>query len=169
MPNLQRITTEYVEAEDRLRLSGERLDGSTVVLWLTLRMAVRLVPPLCGWLEQRTAGAGAPLELVQEFAQQAALAALEPAPPVRVSSEVRSWLVHSVDVNIRDDLVQLGFKAEGQGEVIARIAFAPQPLRQWLGILHAQFRKAGWPLAAWPDWVAEARPQALAGQGAVLH
>ncbi|MFD0666785.1 hypothetical protein ACT80S_03620 [Ramlibacter sp. MAHUQ-53] len=169
MPDLQRITTEYVEAEDRLRLSGERPDGSTVVLWLTLRMAVRLVPPLCRWLEQHTTAAGAPLEVVQEFAQQAALAALEPAPPVRATGEARAWLVHSVDVNIRNDLVQLGFKAEGQGEVLARIAFAPQPLRQWLGILHDQFRKADWPLAAWPEWVTEARPRPPEGQGGVLH
>ncbi len=30
-----------------------------------------------------------------------------------------------------------------------------QPLRQWLGILHNQYRAAQWPLTAWPDWVTE--------------
>ena len=36
--SLDRITTEYIDAEDRLRLSGQSADGSAVVIWLTQRL-----------------------------------------------------------------------------------------------------------------------------------
>jgi len=36
--NLDRITTEYIDAEDRLRLSGKYADGAAVVIWLTQRL-----------------------------------------------------------------------------------------------------------------------------------
>ena len=35
MNRLERLTTEYVEREDRIRLSGQLTHGDTVVLWLT--------------------------------------------------------------------------------------------------------------------------------------
>ena len=35
---LQRVTTAYLENEDRLRLTGELADGDTVVCWLTQRL-----------------------------------------------------------------------------------------------------------------------------------
>lgn len=39
---LQRITTEYIEAEDRIRLAGEAGE-KTMVLWLTQRFLNRLI------------------------------------------------------------------------------------------------------------------------------
>ena len=53
MAELQRITTEFVDAEDRIRLAGEDAAGEAVVLWLTQRLLNRLVAHLCDWLEQR--------------------------------------------------------------------------------------------------------------------
>jgi hypothetical protein len=35
---LDRTTTEYIDTEDRLRLSGQYADGSAVVIWLTQRL-----------------------------------------------------------------------------------------------------------------------------------
>ncbi len=35
---LDRITTEYIATEDRLRLTGQYADGSKVVIWLILRL-----------------------------------------------------------------------------------------------------------------------------------
>lgn len=43
MPDLQRITTQYIEVEDRLRLTGELAPGEVVVLWLTQRLMHRLI------------------------------------------------------------------------------------------------------------------------------
>ena len=93
MSTLQRITTEYVEQEDRIRLSGEFASGDTVVLWLTQRLLHRLVPHLTAWLARQVAPASsipaveaAHQDIVQGFAQQAARAQLAPEPPVRASS-----------------------------------------------------------------------------------
>ena len=53
MPHeLQRITTTYVDVEDRLRLTGVLANGTVVQLWLTQRLLGRLVPPLTSWLER---------------------------------------------------------------------------------------------------------------------
>ena len=44
---LQRITTDYHEEQDRLRLTGEDFQHTTTVLWLTQRLLGRMVPHLC--------------------------------------------------------------------------------------------------------------------------
>ena len=51
---LRRITTEYIEIEDRLRISGEIADAEAVVIWLTQRLLLRLLPLLLQWLDQQT-------------------------------------------------------------------------------------------------------------------
>ena len=45
-PELTRITTRYVAAEDRVRLAGERAGGSPVAIWLTRRLLQLLIPKL---------------------------------------------------------------------------------------------------------------------------
>lgn len=44
MAGLQRITTQYDEREDRIRLAGETMNDQMVVLWFTQRMLHRLLP-----------------------------------------------------------------------------------------------------------------------------
>ena len=85
---LQRITTEYLDTEDRIRLCAESAPNQTVVLWLTQRLLHRLVPHTLGWIEQQmgvSGGIGSDVraDVVNSFAQQAALALLEPQPPFR--------------------------------------------------------------------------------------
>ena len=53
---LQRLTTEYVDAEDRMRLTGEIRPGETLVLWLSQRLLMRLLPHLFLWLEKLGVG-----------------------------------------------------------------------------------------------------------------
>ena len=50
---LQRLTTEYIVIEDRIRISGETRDSGPVVMWLTNRLAMRVVPQLLRWLHHR--------------------------------------------------------------------------------------------------------------------
>ena len=38
MNALDRITTEYLDTEDRLQLSRQYADGAAVVIWLTQRL-----------------------------------------------------------------------------------------------------------------------------------
>lgn len=166
---LQRITTAFDASEDRIRVCGEWAAGQTLVLWLTQRLLVRLVPHLLGWLEQQVVadgpGADVRAELMQGFAQQAAMTNLAPQIPVEAGTAQRVWLVQSVDVAATAQAVRLTFKAEDCAQA-AGMTLEAQALRQWLGILHEQCRQAGWASAApqfsafvWPPWV-QSRPQA---------
>ena len=50
---LKRISTEYVDTEDRIRLTGEITGGEVLALWLTLHLLHRLIP-ICtaGWRDK---------------------------------------------------------------------------------------------------------------------
>ncbi|MBT5907047.1 MAG: hypothetical protein HOH23_05130, partial [Gammaproteobacteria bacterium] len=104
MINLERITTEYVEVEDRIRLTGESEDNQTIVLWLTQRLLTQIISHLLGLIEKQspTPGEkGAPTSsLLQGFAQQAAEAELAPEQPVRAVSSSISWLIPEVDITL---------------------------------------------------------------------
>ncbi|MBW7901803.1 MAG: hypothetical protein H3C26_10015 [Rhodocyclaceae bacterium] len=165
MRQLQRITTEYVEAEDRIRLCGETESGETAVLWLTRRLLARLVPHLCDWLTQ-SAGDDARAALLNGFAQQAAAGALVPQPPVRAAAEGGKRVVRSIDVTVGGAAVQLAFRCDDGAD--AGLVLQATPLRQWLGILHAQCLKGEWPATDWPAWIAEGRLPVSAGGGAVV-
>lgn len=173
MTTLQRFTTEYIELEDRIRLTGELAHGDTVVLWLTQRLMNRLVPHLTAWLARQLAPASsipsvqaAHQDIVQGFAQQAACARLAPEPPVRASSEGSGWRVDAVDIAQGEGAVVLTFKGEGKAQ--ATLTLAAQPLRQWLGIVFEQYQRGEWPTTVWPGWMEAARPQA-APSAIALH
>lgn len=176
MAELQRFTTEYIATEDRLRLSGEIGAQSTVVLWLTQRLFNRLIAPLCGWLEQQLEAAGSmrshavglQSHAMQSFAQQAAAAALAPQVPVQAAMGQSSWLVESLDLARGDNGVVLTFKPQAQSAECIQLTLQTQSLRQWLNIVHDQYRKAEWPIDPWPGWLAGA--SALPGAVcAVMH
>jgi hypothetical protein len=180
MPELQRITTEYIDSEDRIRLCGESAPNETVVLWLTQRLLNRLVQHLLTWLEQQAGASGGMgsdvrADLVHSFAQQAALASMEMQAPVQVRSAQSAWLVHSVDVTVNQQFVRLTFKGSDAGEqgavLEASVSMQALPLLQWLSILHEQCRRVGWVSpeainAVWHEWL-QVRQQD--GGGAVLH
>jgi hypothetical protein len=185
MKVLQRITTEYIDSEDRIRLSGETTPNQTVVLWLTQRLINRLVPHLLTWLEQQTVvsgGLGADLrsDVINSFAQQAAMSSLEQQEPVQVHTAHSSFLVHSVDVTVNQEVLRLTFKGQPKSNpstppLGASVSMQTLPLRQWLSILHEQCRLGGWvpttPEAAgtvWPEWI-QARHAGSGAGIAVLH
>ena len=163
-PELLRVTTEYVVTEDRIRLSGATPDEQTVVLWLTQRMLNLLAPQLTGWLERQGAADSA---LMQEFAQQAAVAALTAEPAVQAASAEAAWCVVSVDIGTGPDGVSLIFKSDDETRT-ARLALPTEALRQWLGIVRGQYVAGGWPTGAWPVWMDETNVAAPT-QTAALH
>lgn len=172
---LQRITSIYSDVEDRFRITGEVSDESTRCLWLTQRLLLRLVPHILEWLNEiaRAEGRGdlGQAELMQDFAQQAAKARLEPQAAVPVPTmpdpnaaiettpgaatagqQEAIWLVKEVDISkSTNGILTLTFKHESANGV--QLAMAPIELRQWLIILHSQWLQAGWPAAIWPEWV----------------
>lgn len=166
MSSLQRITTEYSEVEDRIRLVGEAAH-QTVVLWCTQRLMNRLVPHLCKWLEERV-GRTPSCEVRQAFAQHRARSELMPQVPVRGDAKHLAVLVHSVDLRASKAGVSLLFK-DATGDTVASLPFEPRALRQWLNILGDQYHRGQWPLTVWPNWVVEPKVPPAADHAAVLH
>jgi len=154
MPVLQRFTTAWVATEDRIRLAGETVEGATVCLWLTRRLADRLLPLLLEWLDGN-AQDDAHASLMQEFAQEAARGALTPQAAVPADAG-EAVLVQAVDLTRGSHALRLAFRAsEAPGEGPSwDITLEQQPLRQWLAIVHDQYRKADWPMDLWPAWIA---------------
>lgn len=119
MFDLTRFTCEYIDREDRIRMLGETAQGTTVVLWLTQRLLLRLVPHLCEWVEKNSTVAGlstdhlpGQAQLWQGFAQQAAQAELAPQTPVTLEPNAPRWLVMEVDVNAKPEHISLCFKGD---------------------------------------------------------
>lgn len=150
MNALERITCEYVENEDRIRLSGEVASSAPIVIWLTRRMMQRLLPVLIPLLEDKRADPQY-AEIMQVFAQQAARSVLRSQVPVKAQLDSEAWVAASVDIALAVQAVTLTFRAvNGQA---ASLEMEALPLRQWLGILHDIYIKAEWPQEVWPDWI----------------
>ncbi|MGZ5017163.1 MAG: hypothetical protein ACXV8U_15400 [Methylobacter sp.] len=149
---LQRITTEYIDSEDRIRLSGEDQNQALVVIWLTQRLLQRLLPKLIQALEGQPVDAHH-AEIMQTFAQQAAQAVLTPQQPIQPKVDSSSWLAVSVDLAWSEQRIHLAFRGvEGQS---AALMLEPTPLRQWLSILHGAYIQAEWEAKLWPAWLQE--------------
>lgn len=156
MFELQRLTTEYIEAEDRMRLTGEIRPGETLVLWLNQRLLLRLLPHLFLWLEKQGGGVF-PAEIEQSFEQAAATRDLGAEAPVQGASDSKSWLVEAVDMTAGDQALRLSFRREDEEPV--SLTLAALHLRQWLKILHIVWKSAEWPGNVWPEWMRESAPQ----------
>jgi hypothetical protein len=163
---LQRITTEYVELEDRIRLSAEVQGGTTMVLWISQRLWMRLLPGLISWLDGQGGSDDTHSQLMQGFAQQAAQSELTPQVPVKATVAGATWLVQAVDVGVSAQMLGLTFR-DGSGQA-ATLNLEAKPLRQWLSIVRGLCQTAGWPMDAWPDWF-EAGVQTPNAKGLTLH
>jgi hypothetical protein len=151
MKELQKVTVEYDENEDRIRLAGEDRDGSRSVMWLTQRLLRRLLPALIDWLGKKSLTSGL-AEAILEFEHHAALAALQPQPPVPIGGGDTLWLIQVIDLKMADDLVALEFRGVPPGHE-ARFTVDSTAMRQWLSIVHMQCVRAEWPLDLWPRWM----------------
>lgn len=173
VPNMARVTTRYDSGQDRFSLAGELPQGLPVVLWLTQRLLLRLLPPLLAWLQEHDAPQQHEprqrlyADTLQGFAQQAACAGLEPQMPVPVLAASPEWLVESVNLARGPAGVRLVFLGR-QGPVAAMVMSA-QALRQWLGIVCHAWRQAPWPMEPWPGWLVEAGAGTRAPQACAVH
>jgi hypothetical protein len=174
MKNLQRFTTQYKGAEDRILLIGEDGDGDTVSLWLTQRLLLKTIPVLVDWLQKND-----PVDLKDagNRAQASDMAQVFSSQPVKPKSrsgksgsedssadtpEKREHpatpdgevnLVHTINLSLNPKLVQLRFQQ--RDEELATLSLKGAPLRQWLVVLHVLWKKSNWPDDIWPDWLRE--------------
>lgn len=173
MNALNKITTQFDPAEDRVCLSGTTGSAQAMRLWLTQRLINRLVPHLCQALEKPASPSPKVLEpvrthLEQSFAQQKARAALPKQPPVVASADSPQWRVDKVDVQQSAGGVRLIFKGGAESEQVM-LSLTMPALRQWLGILYGQCLRAGWPVQAWPSWMEESVLDKQPKSVGVLH
>ncbi len=159
---LQRLTTRYVDTEDRIQITGTVETGASVLIWITQRLMQRLVTTMLACLTGSQQNSHS--ELVNEFAQQAARAALEPQAAVVANAESAAWMAIAITVNRHENGIELIFRAHGDAH-LASLFFDELQLRQWLNIVHGQYVAAEWPLGAWPDWVQESGMPASAATG----
>ena len=173
----QRFTTEYVDHEDRMRVSAALPGDEVAVMWLTKRLLDRLVLHLASLLEQQTAQAPLP-EVQQTFAQQAAIVShvqnskeqqQVPVQPQKAQT-VREWLVLEVDITPAEHGVSLRFRG-AQADQKIELGMPAVLLRQWLAIVHGQYKRAQWPLDSWPTWMNDAVESATVTDkpGLILH
>lgn len=171
MAGIKRVTTEYVDEQDRLRLSGEVSESTTVILWMTHRLLNRLLPHLLSWLDKQTiqkAGTSTGSGVMQEFAQAAARAGLQKQAPVTKKPENQEWLVCTVDVKSTESVFVLIFKGHQQHESV-EFALEASPMRQWLNIVYDQYRRAQWPMGIWPDWMVSDAERLILKDPVTLH
>lgn len=172
--NLRRITSEYVVAEDRIRICGIDDNEYTLTLWFTQRLLTKLISQLCSSLEKHQqphqGGSYQALRAHVEhsFAQQKAVASLAcEQVPVIWTPDVPSWRVDVVDVAQWAGGVRLTFKGVHEKQR-AQLVLHTAALRQWLTILFAQYRRGGWSAQGWPSWMEESM-QAHKAPARALH
>lgn len=153
MELLKKITTEYVQDQDRLSLRGTVNEGEVVVVWLTRRLLRNLLAHLFQWLEGQCEPSVSKQALL-EFSQQLAQSKVQPQAPVpkpSLEKSNRDGLAISVEVKSSKDFVRLVFKG-GDGFSIG-LDMSSTLLRQWLDILYREHKKSGWALDVWPSWI----------------
>src|SRR5262245_18962308 len=149
VPRLKRITTRYNPAQDRFCLIGEVDPDASVVIWLTQRLLLRLVPALLERLEKdvaRSSANPAAAQALHGFAQDAARAALAAQPPVSAQGN-EGWLARAVDLSTSAGKIVLEFR--GGKDVRACVGMSPKELRHWLSVLRKMWTSSGWPSAIW--------------------
>jgi hypothetical protein len=161
MANITTITLSYDASEDRIHIASRLDDDRAVRLWITQRLARRLVTALANHLEKAEA---IPLASVREAMmaqeQAQAVSSIKPQPAVQAEADAPVHLVSNITLRLSAEKMELQFDST--------LDYAPKVLldrtlvRQWLSMLHRQFVTAEWPLDVWPLWLTEAGPQASA-------
>jgi len=148
---LSRITTRYHELEDRILVSGQAPDDTVFNAWLTRRLLDRLVASLARILSP--ADQHGLDEILNDFAQDKAEAALTPTPAVTASAEGKciDALITAIDLQHQPEQVRLIMRSTRPGAAV--LSLTHRELRQWLSIMRTAYKLAAWSTDAWPGWL----------------
>lgn len=163
---ITQITTTYDARQDRLRLQVADDNGRHIVLWLTRRLADRVVAALIGLLEtDGSAGAdsvsGAPRGksgAVEQLMQQAAAdLRFRPAPPRVPARASEERLLTAISLRGNGKTLALDFRwgQPADQEAGASMMIGRVRLRQWMRIMYRVYLKSGWPIDHWPQWISD--------------
>jgi len=173
---IDKMTVTYDPQEDRLRLAVKDSSERHAALWLTQRLANRLVGAIADWLStlSEPASAAKPSSSATRhwdkatqlaWQQSSAQAEYQPSVPVQADPDAPVGLIDSIDISGQRHLLKLLFKTPQPRAVLY---LSPQQAHQWLGILRTRFEQAEWSLQGWPLWVIGAT-FTDASQRPVLH
>ena len=160
---LGRITTQYIDNEDRIRVLGESSEGTTCEIWLTHRLMDRLVENLLSNVQNE----GTPDKALQVFEQEVASSTLPKQSPVEKDNQIISWLAIAIDINRDNKNISLIFKEEKSNS--ASISFQTVEIRQWLSIIYNAYKLAGWSLEEWPEWFKKSKEEAVSSGAQSVH
>lgn len=163
MHSLTKITTNYIETEDRFRIIGSASESNDLCFWISQRLLLRLLPPILKWTDENQLkniqSDGASKSSINEFALQEARQrfAHESRPKDAPNSPTEllstSLLLQEVDLKFFAQNIQLCLKHNGKN--IASLSLTKLEARQWILIVHAQWTRSGWPMSLWPDWLTQ--------------
>ena len=167
---IQTFTAHYDPAEDRLRLDAVDANGQKQALWLTRRLADRVIPVLVSHLEGKTPE-GIPPDLAQGMSQSRARQARQTAdtmPAVVAESGTPTWLCRTIHVQKAQQGLNVIFTDDVS--VSAVMPMVEANLRAVLDIFLELYTKAGWPSEPFPEWMKpEATLTVAPGQGHRLN
>lgn len=160
MPRLQRLTTEYIKTEDRIRICGEIGENTTVTMWLTRPLFNLFLPHLFKITENNTPKKSIQHEasivkgIIQQFAQEKAVSNLSRTPIVKPKQENIEQFIETVEIAADKKISTLRFVAKDRGESEpVTLSFDTEQLRQWLYIVCKCYRQAEWTMNNWPGWM----------------
>ena len=169
---IQKLTVRYDEREDRLLLAAQCENGQTQGLWLTQRLANPLIQVLLKRLGDMSAeGKAAHQQAALQVWEQAAAHRqyhADDTEPVNVSPDGPHGLIDTVNVvcHFGGDF-HLIFRWPSENSLV--FPMTATAMRQWLGILRQQYRRADWPgRGLWPAWF-EAAQLEHTDEPAVMH
>ena len=156
MQSLKKVTSEFIEIEDRFRLSALTTEDEAVAFWLTQRLLARLVAHLSKQIEidspqlsNTSAGEKASYSDSDRDRQISNRESLASQSAVKIEESVTPILITEVDVKIGKSDLALVLKSGKKS--CASISFSPSELKQWLEILYTLWHRAGWPISLWPE------------------
>lgn len=164
---LEKVTFDYSSTEDRLLMRVQAQDGTRSALWLTQRLARRLVRVLCEHLGATIIAEHAATvsdledrkgsqkkDQLLNFRRQAAVLNRAPGPPVPEIDTTNAFVLQKIDAQMSRHQMRLTFEMPAGP---AMLALTQDHGLQLLQVLFNVFRRAEWPLDDWPTWMRNGR------------
>jgi hypothetical protein len=154
MFEIHTFTAQANVVEDRIRLAALDHAGATIGIWITRRLADRMIPLLADMIEQGTRP-GLPRDIALAMSQQQLRQDREanPVPDVEVTQGSAEWLSRTVHFEPQGGLVVWTLSDDGANE--AAMAMEADVVRAVLDIFLLMYRQLEWDLAPFPDWLTE--------------
>jgi len=154
MQSLKKVTSEFIETEDRFRLSALTNEDEVLAFWLTQRLLTRLVAHLSEQIEINSSQlSNAPADKKADYSdsdrQISNRESFAEQSAVKIEKNIKPVLITEVDVQFGKNDLTLVLKSSNKS--CASISFSLSELKQWLEILYTLWHRASWPISLWPQ------------------